>query len=298
MFEKELHSTTFGNVYQNSSSDNSSEKAVSSIEGGNKRVSSSAEEEEDVQQERKKKRRTSTVSGGGKSIPAGTGLETDTARMDTDEEREKEEDVNEDEDDVDPDALHASLLDPTLHLTLLTHSQCTDAYSPLSDLQPAYIVLLDPEVSIIRMIETYQAERNHYQAPQPPTKVYFLMYEESIEEHRYGMSLKHEKKSFDDLISKKAHMVVTLPEDSHAHTQGSEPGGHGVLDSRTHRRGANSSSSNSTSRVVVDIREFGSSLPSLLHLHQIIIFPVTLLVCCPPYCASYLEHRIQNLPLV
>jgi DNA excision repair protein ERCC-4 len=212
-------------------------------------------------------------------------------------------DVEDDIDD-DPSMLHASLLDPSLNITLLTHSQCVDEYCPLWDLTPSYIVLVDPEVSIIRLIETYQADLCSRQEARAPTKVYFLMYQDSIEEHRYSVSLQREKKSFEDLIQKKSHMVVTLPEipGGRAEMRSSSSDREYALDSRTRRSGAGSSGSSvsSTSRVVVDIREFGSSLPSLLHLHHIEIFPVTLLVRIVVSCQPLLlSCKICNrVPLI
>lgn len=170
-------------------------------------------------------------------------------------------------------SLQASLLDSSLNVTMLTHSQCAEQFNPFLDLCPAYIILLDPDVTIIRMIEAYQADMCNGKEHTPVTKVFFLMYEESIEEHRYGESLKREKKSFEDLIMKKAGMVVALPEFSTAALSGAGAGAE-----QDSRRGNSNTSCSSTSRVVVDIREFGSSLPSLLHLHHINIFPVTLLV--------------------
>mmetsp|Transcript_18847 Transcript_18847/g.31436 ORF Transcript_18847/g.31436 Transcript_18847/m.31436 type:complete len:475 (+) Transcript_18847:1828-3252(+) len=271
MFEKELHSTPYGQVFPCSSSTsnitvNSSEKLTTSV-NASKRVT----EVVDSQSSSGVKKRRLDCTDGITSMGS-------VANTDDRGEKDCTTSIGHDEDtDEDVSTLRASLLDPSLNVTLLTHSQCIDAYCPLRDLSPSYIILLDPEVAIIRMIETYQAGlKQNMQVPRAPTKVYFLMYQESIEEHRYSTSLQREKKSFEELIQKKSHMVVTLPDIpvSGAESKSSDEY---MLDSRSHRRGASNSSS-CTSRVVVDIREFGSSLPSLLHLHHIEIFPVTLLV--------------------
>lgn len=283
MLEKELHSTPYGEVFPCTS--------VSAIRTGQSVVSDASSkrinDDKDRLPETRKKRRVSESEG----------VTTKPAMG------QHDVDVEDDIDD-DPSMLHASLLDPSLNITLLTHSQCVDEYCPLWDLTPSYIVLVDPEVSIIRLIETYQADLCSRQEARAPTKVYFLMYQDSIEEHRYSVSLQREKKSFEDLIQKKSHMVVTLPEipGGRAEMRSSSSDREYALDSRTRRSGAGSSGSSvsSTSRVVVDIREFGSSLPSLLHLHHIEIFPVTLLVRIVVSCQPLLlSCKICNrVPLI
>ena len=103
-------------------------------------------------------------------------------------------------------------------------------------------------------------------------KVYFLMYSESIEEHQYLSALKREKKAFEDLINKKATLVISLPDFTNPQE---EHESQGILsDSRLKV----SSEKKPVSSIVVDIREFGSSLPSSLHLHGVDIQPVTLAV--------------------
>jgi DNA excision repair protein ERCC-4 len=102
--------------------------------------------------------------------------------------------------------------------------------------------------------------------------VYFLMYADSIEEHRYIASLKREKQAFENLIHKKTHLAIELPDTvqaiQHASASLSLPS-----DSRNK---INKDKPKPT--IVVDMREFGSSLPSTLHLHNFMIQPVTLLV--------------------
>jgi DNA excision repair protein ERCC-4 len=106
------------------------------------------------------------------------------------------------------------------------------------------------------------------------------MYSESIEEHQYLSALKREKKAFEDLILKKATLVISLPdfvEPERETAEGEEGAGEGMVlsDSRLRRV---SEKMKLSSVIVVDIREFGSSLPSSLHLHGIDIQPVTLAV--------------------
>ena len=97
------------------------------------------------------------------------------------------------------------------------------------------------------------------------------MYGESIEEHRYIASLKREKQAFDSLINKKAHMAIELPDTVQAiqHAQANS-----ILPSDSRHKARDKPKP----IVVVDMREFGSSLPSLLHLNGFVLQPVTLLV--------------------
>ena len=68
------------------------------------------------------------------------------------------------------------------------------------------MIIYDPEVSLIRSIESHQSIIDNI------IKVYFLVYERSIEEYKYVGLLNKEKKAFESLISIKEHMVVTIPD--------------------------------------------------------------------------------------
>lgn len=67
----------------------------------------------------------------------------------------------------------ACTLDPDLHLMLMTHSEVKGSFTTLQDCSPAYVVLFDPDVSIIRAIETYQSA---LPPSLPSVRVYFVMY--------------------------------------------------------------------------------------------------------------------------
>ncbi len=90
------------------------------------------------------------------------------------------------------------------------HNQFNEVYDVMEYVQPSYVVLYDPEISIIRNIETYQS--NNKSRLLFPIKVYFLMYENSVEEHRYKATLAKERKAFNLLIQSKANMVINLPD--------------------------------------------------------------------------------------
>lgn len=53
--------------------------------------------------------------------------------------------------------MSASSLDSDLHIEVLTHTQCHDHINKFSVIRPKFIVLFDPDIEIIRMIEIYQS---------------------------------------------------------------------------------------------------------------------------------------------
>ncbi|KAL7058035.1 hypothetical protein AAHC03_017028 [Spirometra sp. Aus1] len=135
----------------------------------------------------------------------------------------------------------------------------------LSRLRPRKIVFFEPRVAWVREVEVYAA-REHRRCPlppdAPPITVYFMVYKDSVEEQRYLTSLRREKEAFENLIKLRSSVVVRkmeplLPKESA-----------GPLDSN--------------SRVVqepcvlVDVREFRSELPALLHRKGMKVIPLTL----------------------
>lgn len=217
-------------------------------------------------------------------------------------------------DDPDQDQCSATVLDPDLHLMFITHSEAKERFTVLHDCCPAYVVLYDPDITIIRTIETYQASLPF---SVPPVKVYFLLYgkwvdecifmvqsvvclgsvslviviayavvvlfvcvffcvEGSGEEHRYAGALSKEKKAFDSLISAKEHMVISLPDHPADVLQESEADKLQLsMDTRTHNKNAGKGRRS----VVVDVRDFRCTLPSMLYTSGMFrVIPRTLTV--------------------
>ncbi|XP_055884668.1 DNA repair endonuclease XPF-like [Biomphalaria glabrata] len=146
---------------------------------------------------------------------------------------------------------------------------CSDPHGmsrTLEEIQPKYVILYDPEISVVRQLEVYKASR-----PSQQLRVYFMMYKESVEEQRYLTMLRKEKESFEYLIREKATMVISEEQDGKSE------------DTLVRDRGQKASSSRSggiepqqTQKIIVDMREFRSELPSLIHRRGIEIEPVTL----------------------
>ncbi|KAL8600798.1 hypothetical protein ACOMHN_055993 [Nucella lapillus] len=149
---------------------------------------------------------------------------------------------------------------------------CSDPHSlmrTLQEIQPTYVVLYDPDMQFVRQLEVYQASH-----PKRSLRVYFLLYTGSVEEQRYLTTLRREKEAFEFLIREKATMVI--PEERDGRTEDdpdlqNEPS----ADTTSSRKGGLSALP-VEQKVIVDMREFRSELPSLIHRRGINIEPITL----------------------
>ncbi|XP_053367000.1 DNA repair endonuclease XPF [Clarias gariepinus] len=152
---------------------------------------------------------------------------------------------------------------------------CSDPYSltrVLKEVEPMFVVLYDAELSFVRQLEVYKASR-----PGKPLRVYFLIYGGSTEEQRYLTALRKEKEAFEHLIREKASMVVPEEREGRGDTnldldRSQEPV-HAATDTR---KAGGQEVVKEPGRVIVDMREFRSELPSLLHRRGLDIEPVTL----------------------
>nr|XP_048289185.1 DNA repair endonuclease XPF isoform X2 [Myodes glareolus] len=152
---------------------------------------------------------------------------------------------------------------------------CSDPYAltrVLHEVEPRYVVLYDAELTFVRQLEIYRASR-----PGKPLRVYFLIYGGSTEEQRYLTALRKEKEAFEKLIREKASMVVPEEREGRDETNLDLARGSVSTDAPTDTRKAGGQERNGTQpSIVVDMREFRSELPSLIHRRGIDIEPVTL----------------------
>ncbi|XP_026171997.1 DNA repair endonuclease XPF [Mastacembelus armatus] len=205
--------------------------------------------------------------------------ETDgAARMGSsgDEDKLMEEDEDEEEQlklDLSSDAYYGIVKEP---LTVIHPLKgCTDPHSltrVLHEVEPGFVVLYDAEVSFVRQLEIYKACR-----PGKPLRVYFLIYGGSTEEQKYLTALSKEKKAFEHLIREKATMVIPEEREGREDTNLDLARNLEPANSTTNTRKAGGQEQpKEPSRVIVDMREFRSELPSLLHRRGLDIEPVTL----------------------
>ncbi|XP_040431177.1 DNA repair endonuclease XPF isoform X1 [Cygnus olor] len=152
---------------------------------------------------------------------------------------------------------------------------CSDPYAltrVLHEVEPRYVVLYDAELTFVRQLEIYKASR-----PGKPLRVYFLIYGSSTEEQRYLTALRKEKEAFEKLIRERATMVVPEEREGRDETNLDLLRDAKPASVSTDTRKAGGQEQKSTQQtIIVDMREFRSELPSLIHRRGIDIEPVTL----------------------
>ncbi|THV76887.1 DNA repair protein [Aureobasidium pullulans] len=140
----------------------------------------------------------------------------------------------------------------------------------LEETKPRYVIMYEPDAAFIRRIEVYRSSHSNRNV-----RVYFMYYGGSVEEQRYLSAVRKEKDAFTKLIRERGSMAVTLthdpagldPQESFLRTVNTRIAGGGRLVATAE-----------PPRVVIDVREFRSSLPSLLHGRNMVIVPCTLTV--------------------
>lgn len=149
----------------------------------------------------------------------------------------------------------------------------------LRELQPKYIVMYDANMTAVRQIEVFQNSDAKYKLV-----VYFLIFGGSTEEQAYLTTLRREKLLFDFLIKEKAVMVIPKGQDGKdedcpelTRDLGVHPSEMLDDDDKSYKPDEKHIKKD-TPKVIVDMREFRSDLPVLLHRRGIDIEPVTLQV--------------------
>lgn len=144
--------------------------------------------------------------------------------------------------------------------------------SLLEEIQPQDVIMYSPNASFIRHVEVYRSSHSN----RNDTRVYFMYYGGSVEEQTYLSVVRKEKDAFTNIIRQKSSMAVTLTGDS---LSGEDPQDKFLRTLNTRIAGGGRLVATSEPpRVVVDVREFRSSLPSLLHGKNITIVPCSLTV--------------------
>lgn len=143
----------------------------------------------------------------------------------------------------------------------------------LHSVEPKYIILYDVNIATVREIEMYQATR-----AKEVLRVYFLMYEDSIDEQCYLTSLRREKDAFEFLIKEKSIMVIPEEQDGKGeyHPDLIDDLGKSNEPASSRKAGGAVAPVSTSRRVIVDLREFRSELPSLIHRRGINVQPVTI----------------------
>lgn len=165
---------------------------------------------------------------------------------------------------------------------------------PILDiLKPRVIIVYHADVSFVREIEVYKSEN-----PSRKVKVYFLFYDDSTEVRKYEASIRRENGAFESLIRQKSLMMIPVDQDGRCLGVNSsvEPESITSQNSITRKAGGRKEVEKEK-QVIVDMREFMSSLPNVLHQKGMRIIPVTLevgdYILSPLICVE--RKSIQDL---
>ncbi|TCD61999.1 hypothetical protein EIP91_007639 [Steccherinum ochraceum] len=159
------------------------------------------------------------------------------------------------------------LLQPEQTVLVKAYSDDSDEQM-LSEVQPRYIIMFEPSLEFVRRVEVYKKAN-----PGLGVRIYLLVYNYSCEEAKYLAGVRREKESFEKLIKERGSMLIPIMEQRR-----SEQGESLIKTISSRIAGGRKELSSEPSRVIVDIREFRSSLPSLLHASDVLVVPVTLTV--------------------
>jgi DNA excision repair protein ERCC-4 len=182
-----------------------------------------------------------------------------------------------------------------IRVVLKTYAACgkEEGWLLLNEVRPDVIVLYDADMSFVRSVEVYAALRSNSTSCSP-MKVYLLLLEASAEEKTFMKSLEREQQAFERLIQHKKTMPLPI---SHTSTVTQEVqlstalgvtrGSVGTYmdgtlplaaDTRTGRGKKQAANKGQRRDVAVDVREFRSALPFVLHQGGMRLAPVTLIV--------------------
>ncbi|KAJ3298748.1 hypothetical protein HK104_010313 [Borealophlyctis nickersoniae] len=185
-----------------------------------------------------------------------------------------------DEFDASAFSTHYGLIDPNDLVVIRPYSSTSSSIAggsvsngdddarALEELKPRWIVMYDPDVGFVRRVEVFKAQNPHC-----PLKVYFMVYDNSVEEQRYLSQIRKEKSAFEKLIREKSIMAIPIDQDGRIEQDVDEAFWQ-KLDTRL--AGGQRIPASESRQIIVDVREFRSSLPSLLHARRMNLRPCTL----------------------
>ncbi|GFP96491.1 DNA repair endonuclease uvh1 [Phtheirospermum japonicum] len=177
---------------------------------------------------------------------------------------------------------------PSVHFHALESDQ-----SILDVLQPSVIIVYHPDITFVREIEIYKSEN-----PTKQLKVYFIFYEDSTEVQKFEASIRRENGAFESLIRQKSMMMIPVNQDEQllGISSSQEPQSITAQNLITRKAGGKKEAEKEM-QIIVDMREFMSSLPNVLHQKGLRIIPVTLevgdYILSPLICVE--RKSIQDL---
>lgn len=163
----------------------------------------------------------------------------------------------------------------------------------LDILKPSTIISYHPDIAFVREVEIYKAEN-----PSRKVKVYFLFYEESTEVQKFEASVRRENGAFESLIRQKSLMMIPVDQDGRCLGLDSSNEPQSIISQNLiTRKAGGRRETEREMQVIVDMREFMSTLPNVLHQKGMRIIPVTLevgdYILSPLICVE--RKSIQDL---
>uniref|UniRef100_A0A7E4VU71 DNA repair endonuclease XPF n=1 Tax=Panagrellus redivivus TaxID=6233 RepID=A0A7E4VU71_PANRE len=151
-------------------------------------------------------------------------------------------------------------------IVILNHGDKYNLINALENLKPSFIILYHLDVASLRIIETYNAVHS-----EKKLRIYTVMYKESAEEERYLLGIHREQNAFETLIREQGVLMVPNAYDVSRESTSKLRQLSLAKDSRTAV-----SASDLTNRVIIDMREFNSELPTFLYKRGVELDAVTL----------------------
>ncbi|MCD7460901.1 DNA repair endonuclease uvh1 [Datura stramonium] len=163
----------------------------------------------------------------------------------------------------------------------------------LDILKPSTIIAYHPDIAFVREVEIYKAEN-----PSRKVKVYFLFYEDSTEVQKFEASVRRENGAFESLIRQKSLMMIPVDQDGRCLGLDSSNEPQSIISQNLiTRKAGGRREAEREMQVIVDMREFMSTLPNVLHQKGMRIIPVTLevgdYILSPLICVE--RKSIQDL---
>jgi DNA excision repair protein ERCC-4 len=177
--------------------------------------------------------------------------------------------------------------EPNIVIKSLASMEGATASMFLGDVNPNYVVLYDYNVGFVRSLEVHAALNGDESTNVAPLKAYFLMFEASAEQKVFLKALEREQSAFERLIHHKKTMpppvlrVEGTQEMQQALARGDGVAGTyqgGALPLSMDTRTGGGKAKEEARNIAVDVREFRSALPSILHQGGMRLAPVTLTV--------------------
>lgn len=149
----------------------------------------------------------------------------------------------------------------------------SDRLRTLAHIRPKFIIVLEPHLEVLREIELFQVNN-----PNEYVRLYFMLYNGSVEEDSFITSVERENSVFESLIESKAIMVIPENQDGKSNV------------AQKQEKSSRKAKVSKPKQIIVDVREFRSSLPGSLDKRGFIVLPTTLEIgdylLSPLYCVE------------